>query len=70
MADGAQCELCRCSGAEAAAKAAERGPGVAAAFPSGLREGYCCQCYDQLVGRAEPPAPHTLGYSIRKYQEG
>jgi hypothetical protein len=49
--DGASpcCEVCRCSGEQANAKAAERGIEVVQQFEGGLREGYCCVCYDKLV---------------------
>ena len=49
-ADGPRCEVCRCSAQQAVAKAAEHGPAVSKHFEGGgLREGYCCGCYDKLV---------------------
>ena len=45
-----QCELCRCSAKKALANVRKRGSAEAAsAFPTGFREGYCCDCYDKLV---------------------
>ncbi len=45
-----RCELCRCSVKQALATVRKRGSAEAAgAFPTGFREGYCCDCYDKLV---------------------
>lgn len=45
-----RCELCRCSTKQAMAAMHKRGSKqVISAFPTGFREGYCCDCYDKLV---------------------
>jgi hypothetical protein len=46
--DGPRCEVCRCSAQKAMDKAAKRGDEVAQHFEGGLREQYCCECYDKL----------------------
>ena len=49
-AEAKQCEVCRCSVKQAMATVRMRGVAeVASAFPTGFREGYCCDCYDKLV---------------------
>jgi hypothetical protein len=44
---GPRCDICRCSGEQATARALELGTEVAKYFEGGLREGYCCVCYDK-----------------------
>lgn len=49
-AEAKQCEVCQCSVKQAMATVRKRGSAeVASAFPTGFREGYCCDCYDKLV---------------------
>jgi hypothetical protein len=45
-----RCELCRCSVTQALVTVQKRASAeVTGAFPTGFREGYCCDCYDKLV---------------------
>ena len=65
-----RCELCRCSVKLAVANAKERGPEVVSAFPTGLRESYCCNCYDKLVDDIKEKKKSQLARERKNAEDG